>query len=682
MPDFTIPSFKYGMDQRRARAAGAISTLWDLQNAHITRGGDVQACKAFVPTYTLPAGCFGLVAIGSTLFTFGSANPPTMPPGVVYQQLSFTSPAMTRVITAVAFIGNTYVIAEYNNGDVLHFYNGSRVTDWDAISAANCSLSSLASYLAGKVDGDPAVSALAYGSTLLLTSRVPGVTTTVTASNNSTQTAVVATVQAAVAGASEIPSQGSITITAGAADGSQVTQITIGGVSVMQAPVAWLGSNAVTANAVAAQINNMSSASGYFASALGNAVSIFGNPGHGATPNGKVVAATVTGSVSASTVSMSGGAAPVTAIAQVVSVALGGTLDATSTTTVTVGGNAYLATTRASGIGLSAYVFENRIYSCANTHLQYCTIANPADWSNTTPSSGAGFINIASQTNGSERLVMVGAYAGYAAIFSARAVRLYQLTTDATAVTSFQSMQNQGSIAPLSLQSFATTDVFYLDLSGIRSLRERDTTFTAYAADVGSAVDTPVQNWIVQVGSQVAFNAQSVVEPLDGRYWLAIGSRIWVYSYFPSTQVGAWSHYDPGFSIQAFAVIKEQVYCYDGTTVYLYGGSSGQQYPAAGVTPPTFTTPFHNPGNSGSTQKIDTTVELVATGTWTIKVFLDPNNLGSVVNGGTIVNNTYQSDSANIVGQAKLFSLQMTCVSGGYADFSSFTINYLQKAAK
>src|SRR6185437_9638471 len=58
-----------------------------LQNAHITRGGDIQRCKSFVPTYTLPTGCFGLVAVGSSLFTFGSESPPTMPPGVVYQQL-------------------------------------------------------------------------------------------------------------------------------------------------------------------------------------------------------------------------------------------------------------------------------------------------------------------------------------------------------------------------------------------------------------------------------------------------------------------------------------------------------------------------------------------------------------------------------------------------------------------
>lgn len=681
MPDFSIPSFKYGMDQRRARAAGAVSTLWDLQNAHITRGGDVQACKAFVPKYTLPTGCFGLVAIGSTLFTFGSATPPTMPPGVIYQQL-VGSGNMVRILAAVAFIGNTYAIAEYDSGELFHFYNGARVTDWDAISAANCSIPALASYMSDKVNGDPLVSSISYGSTLLLTSRTPGVATTVTASATSTQTATAAVVQAAVAGSAELPSTSLFTITAGAADGSQITQITVGATPIMQAPVNWLGDNSITANAVAAQINNMSATSGYNATATGAVVSIRGNPGQGTVPNGLAVAATVTGSVAVTTNTMSGGAAPVTAVAQVVSVTLGGTLAAASATTITVGSVSYKATTRASGMGTSLYVFQNRVYSTANTHLQYCTIADPSNWSDISPSSGAGFINIASQTNGSERLVMAAAYAGYAAIFSARAVRLFQLTTDATAVTSFQSMQNQGSIAALSVQSFATTDVFYLDLSGIRSLRERDTTFTAYAADVGSAIDSPVQAWMAQVGSAASAQAVSVVDPLDGRYWLAIGPRIWVYSYFPSTQVGAWSHYDPGFTIQAFATVREKVYCYDGTTVYLYGGDGGNQFPAAGVTPPQFTTPFHNPGNSGSTQKIETAYNVVASGVWQVKVFTNPNNLGEVVNGGIIVNNAYGGDTDNVVGRSQLFSLQMTCVSGGYADFSSFILNYLQKAAK
>jgi len=378
---------------------------------------------------------------------------------------------------------------------------------------------------------------------------------------------------------------------------------------------------------------------------------------------------------------MAGGVTAVAAVAQVVTVALGGTFGATLGVGITIGTNAYVATGQASGTGLSLYVYLNRIYSCANTHVQYCTLADPSDWSNSSPSSGAGFINIASQQNGSERLVGICGYATYAAIFSARQVVLYSFESDATQVSVFQSMHNQGCIAARSFQDFATTDVFYLDLSGIRSLRERDTTFTAYAADVGSAVDVPVQAWIAQAGVGAAARGCSIIEPLDGRYMVAIGSRIWVYSYFPSTQIGAWSHYDPGFTAQAFAVIKEQLYVYDGTTIYLYGGATGQTYPDASTMLPVVTFPFHSPNDPGAF-KTWTTIDVVATGTWALTLYPNPNNDGETLNGGIIVNNTYHGPSANMVGRSNLISLVLTCANAGYADFSSITLNYLEKHAK
>lgn len=683
MPDFTIGTFKFGMDQRRARAAGAVSTLWDLENAHITRGGDIQRCKAFVPTYTLPAGCFGLVAIGSTLFVFGSQSAPAVPPGVVYQQLvpAGGTANMLRVVDAVAFLGKTYVIAEYDDGNVYHFYDGSRVTDWDAISQANCSQATLAAYFVEKLAGDPTVSAVAYGTTILLTSLIPGVATTVTATGGGGQTATATVVQAAVAAAPEVASHGSVTITAGATNNGQVSQITVDGVPIMAAPVSWFGDNSQTANAVAVQVNNKSTTTGYFAAASGNVVNIIANPGQGTAPNGKAVAATVTGAVAVNTANMAGGVNAVAAVAQVVTVALGGTFGATLEVSITVGATTYQATGQASGIGLSLYVYLNRIYSCANTHVQYCTLADPSNWSDTDPSSGAGFINIASQQNGSERLVGICGYATYAAIFSARQVVLYSFEADATQVSVFQSMHNQGCIAARSFQDFATTDVFYLDLSGVRSLRERDTTFTAYAADVGSAVDTPVQAWISQVGLGAAAKACSIIEPLDGRYMVAVGSRIWVYSYFPSTQIGAWSHYDPGFTVQAFTAIKEQLYCYDGTTVYLYGGASGQVYPDDDTMLPVITFPFHSPGDPGAF-KIWTEIDIIANGVWALTFYPNPNDLSETLNGGKIVNNTYHGPTNNVCGRSQLISMQLTCSSAGYADFSSITLNYLRKDSK
>ena len=56
MGDIFLSDFKYGMDRRRTRVAGTPGTLWNAQNVVITRGGDIERAKRFVPTYTLPAG--------------------------------------------------------------------------------------------------------------------------------------------------------------------------------------------------------------------------------------------------------------------------------------------------------------------------------------------------------------------------------------------------------------------------------------------------------------------------------------------------------------------------------------------------------------------------------------------------------------------------------------------------
>lgn len=687
MASFAIPNFRFGLDQRRPRVAGASGTLWNIENAHLTRGGDIERAKAFVPIFTLPAGAFGLAAVGSRLFTFGSAGlSASMPPGVNYLQCAAENGAnMTRVLTSVSFIGSPYVIAAFDDGGIRHFSNGVRITDWDTVSDANASISSLTDYLAGLVSGSSAVSATAYASTILITSNVAGVADVVTAGavNGGTvndQTASVAVVQAAVPAVAGVAATATLTVTGGSSSPgvNTFTSLSVNGVSTLYVPVDWVGSNAATANAIAAQINNATSTPDYVASAVGAVVTISAAPNTGVGPNGFVVVVNTRGNATAATAPMSGGVAAVTAVAQVVAVTLGGTFETLDQFTVTVNGVVSVATGRASGAGTSAFIFLNRVYSCANTHLKYCAINAPTDWTTIAASSGAGFINMASQTNGAERLTGIDVYSGYAAIFSSRSARLYTLTADATQVSIFQQMKNTGAISGTSLQSFANTDLFYLGVSGIRSLKAKDTTNAAYANDAGAAVDTHVQNWMASVGPGVSKSAISVIEPLDQRYWLAIGARIYIYSYFPSTQIGAWSYYSPGFAVSAFAVIDTRLYCQSGNTVYLYGGYSGQVYPAAGATPVTFETPFLA-ANTPEKAKLWTSFDVAAQGVWAVSYLVDPNDYTKVINGGTIVNSTYSGPSDNLAGRSPLFALKMVCASAGYATFSGYSATYLER---
>ena len=286
---------------------------------------------------------------------------------------------------------------------------------------------------------------------------------------------------------------------------------------------------------------------------------------------------------------------------------------------------------------------------------------------------------MASQSAGSERLNGVIDYTSYSAIFTATRIILYNLTADATQVSIFQTIGNTGSSVPQSFQSFANTDVLYLDTTGVRSLKARDTTGAAYSNDLGAAIDSHIAAWESSVGPTVTANAVSVFEPVDSRYWLAIGSRIYVYSYFPSSKIGGWSYYSPGISITAFAKIKTRLYCLAGNTIYLYGGTTGSVYPAANVTPVAFSTPFLAAGQSAEKDKLWTNVNVEAAGVWNIQYLVNPNDYTAVIQGGTIVNSTYTGPTDNIVGRSPLFALTMTCASAGYASFSGFTSSFLER---
>ena len=94
-----VEDFKFGMDRRRKRVAGTPGTLWIGKNVHVTRGGDIERRKKFVPEYHV-AGTFGCATLRSQLYVFGSADlAASMPIGVQYHRLvAPSSPVMLGVL--------------------------------------------------------------------------------------------------------------------------------------------------------------------------------------------------------------------------------------------------------------------------------------------------------------------------------------------------------------------------------------------------------------------------------------------------------------------------------------------------------------------------------------------------------------------------------------------------------
>lgn len=685
MAYLALQDFKFGMDRRRPRVAGIPGTLWTLKNAHITRGGDIESMKKFVSTFALPANTFGLGQINGQIWVFGSADlAASVPSGVQYQRLQDPGGgAMTRVLSNNTFDRKHYVVAEYDNGAIHHFYDGTRVADWDTVADGNTNVTILAAYMASKVNASTAVEATSFGGKIRIVALVPGTAFTISSATldgdtNNDQTLTITTPQANVPEVAEVRASGAMTITGGTTDPgvNTISALTVNGVALIANPVNFTSSNSATATALVVQINNQTSAHGYSASALGAVVTVRAAPGLGATVNGHVVAATTTGDVTAGTVNIAGGVTYVAPIAQASEAAFGGTFQAADKFTLTINGVNYVATGRAAGSGTFAFVYKSREYITAGSLLQYSELNDPDDFATGSgTATGTGSINVASDSEGSERLTAIAPYQNSLAIFSRNQIRTYSINTDATQNSYEQTIDNTGTFAPRSVVAYGNIDVFYLDITGIRSLQSRDVTNAPVVDDAGSAIDTFVQEYVVSLSDDVAERAVSVIEPTDGRFMLAIGNRIHVLSYFAKAKINAWSYYEPGFSVTDFLRVRGRLYARDNGHIYLYGGPNGTTYPAEGETTISVELPFAN-ANSIATFKEWLGFDMACTGTWDVNILADPSDEAKTVAVGNIWKTTYQLPHLAIVGEFPMFAMSMTCESGGRATISNMAFHY------
>jgi hypothetical protein len=684
MSYFVVEDFRAGMDTRRMPVLSVPGSLLQLTNAHINRGGEIEKRLAFVPQINLPATTFGLAAVGGTLYTFGSEAtatfPADAPSNLVYQRLQSQSGApMAKVIQVSAFSGLPYVIAQFDDGTIHHFYNGTRHTEFvearartsftitggtaGGISATasftvtggintsgdrimyiragtlpiltspvqhNGNNDATAAAIAAAINtfvGDPDFTAVAAGPVVTITAVTPGTAFNGLALNTS------------VTGGFTI---GSVNNFAGGVDNA-VSALTVDGVKIMDTPVLHTGSHAETATLVAAAINEYQSAPEYRALAVGAKVNVIIQDA-GAANNTKVLTITNTGNVTttpATTANFTGGADLVTTPA---------------------GSETYLP-------GEFAKPAKSKMYSAAGSLTHFSGIEEPLEVNDSV--KGAGFINLSTNAEGSERLTAIANYQQNLAIFSERTVQIWFVDVDAAQNQQLQVLNNTGAIAPLSVQEIGDSDVFYLSESGIRSLRARDSSNAAFTTDIGNPIDTLLLDEI-STDRVTVREARAVLEPRDGRYLLALGQKVYVFSFFPASQVSAWSIYEPEFGVTAWAIIGRRLYCRgDDNKLYLLGGKTGAEYDDATVTA---FLPYMSAGKP-ATQKGFTGLDMACEGVWQVQIATDPNNLNALQTVATVEETTHAKGHVSFQARSTHIAFKLTSQNDGYAKLGSIIVH-------
>jgi hypothetical protein len=686
-----VEDFRYGMDRRRKRVAGVPGTLWLGKEVHVTRGGDIERRKPFVPQYDV-AGTFGGFAIRSQPYVFGSADlAASMPAGVQYQRLiAPSSPAMTAILDVKSFSGMLYAIAEYEDGNVYHFYDGTRVTDWDVIADDAADFTTVAAALSKKLEADDAVSVKPYGDSITFTAKTPGTAFTIAQSTTdgggtNDQTITLTELEANVAEVEEVVATATITITSGSSDPgiNHIESVTIDDVELLSAEVDWTGSNESTAIRLAAEIIHGPQGANYTAVAAGAVVTISAFPGTGATPNGLALIVLTGGDVTVTNdASMAGGVTAVEPVAEIYKAVFSGTFEPEDTFTITLNGIDYKVTGRASATGRSAMIASQRVWSPVGSLFRFCMLLRADVWdpAAVVTDNDAGFLNVASETEGNEDLVGGSRYQGLTAMFSESSITLYQLDPDPTAFAFSQWLESTGTRAPGSIVRYGNDDVFYLDVTGIRSLRARDASNAPFVSDIGNAIDTFVQEYVASLPNETVRTAKAVIEPKDGRYWLVIGARIFVLSYFPGAKISAWSYYEPeefgGENIQSVFRVGSSIYVRAGDDLLIYGGVDGDTLPEDDEVVAEVELPFLS-AKTPATIKNLTGFDLAATNDWDCELAYDPNDTTKTFTVGVIERITLaEEQKISVPGFTSMVAPIMSCSKGGEATLSMLAIHY------
>jgi hypothetical protein len=132
-----------GINRLRVKGGAAANQLYDLQNGYITNAGSIVPREGTIRTATLDSSTVGLAAANGLFNIFSSSfSTATLPAGYVLNVLSDPndrSQPVVKIWFAKPFMGFEFVVAEFGNGDIAHFWlqnNGTWTSSTDYTSAS------------------------------------------------------------------------------------------------------------------------------------------------------------------------------------------------------------------------------------------------------------------------------------------------------------------------------------------------------------------------------------------------------------------------------------------------------------------------------------------------------------------------------------------------------------------
>lgn len=301
---------------------------------------------------------------------------------------------------------------------------------------------------------------------------------------------------------------------------------------------------------------------------------------------------------------------------------------------------------------------------------------NPGGTGPNTINPGAGFIDCSRIDSDANWLVGMEAYYKQVALFSRKVCLLFTLDPD-LANNTFQQLLRIGAVSNGSIVQFGTGDVIFLADSGVRSLRVLNASLAAGVNDMGSPIDKIIQAAIL-ANNSAALVSEAIIDPITGRYWLAIGNVIYILSYWPSAKISAWSTITLPFNVDHMTVAGTRIYVLSGNNLYLYAGLDGATYDTNVAT---VRTP-HMSAETPTTEKKPDTINAMVTGNWSVSVGMTTDNTDYYELAANISGPTYSMQKIPFAGKGTHIGFTMTCTDAAPSNLGAISVSFQKTVEK
>lgn len=464
-----------------------------------------------------------------------------------------------------------------------------------------------------------------------------------------------------------------------------VSSVKVDGVEVLGSRVAWKTSNSQTALDIVTQINNFISTTEYVASVKDSTrIILTATAGTGESVNGRTINATTVGDATVTSfVAFAGGKNVVAGSPRVMDFTIDGTFTIGDRYSIAITDPGspdqpyQFGATRVSGkVPVFSATYKGKEYAAVGSTLFFSALNDATEWG--VYDVGSGFIDMSNNFGGREDLSGIGFYQNSVAVFSKRSVQMWYFDPDPSQNAQSQVLDNTGCVAPGSVMSVGSVDLFYLSYNGVRSLRARESTDSAYANDIGSAVDEILIAHMATLTEEQIYKSKSIIEPTDGRYWISIGGRLFVLSSFSGSGINAWSEYTTGYQIDNMCVFSNNVYIRSGNNIYKYGGETGSEYDASEVV---VEMPYLD-ANKPATYKYVNGVDLTCEGQWRIELGFDYTNASARDEIATVNQPSFALGRITATGMGTHIGPRVISNYNGYAKLANFIVHYDDQHSK